>query len=162
MIHNSIKSQSGFTLVELVIVIVIVGVLSAYAVMRNSSPATYALLSQAQTMASDIRHVQSLATTWGKSLRITAVVGANGTYSVSCVASGAAPCNASPVINPATGAAFSVALQQGAVLSGPATLDISSLGQPSASAIYSVNTGGPNMEVRVAALTGFVTVIPPP
>jgi MSHA pilin protein MshC len=154
------RNEAGFTLIEMIIVMSVVGILSAYAIMKNSSPATYTLLSQAQTMASDIRHVQSLATTWGKSLRITAVAGTNGTYSVSCVTSGASPCNTNPVINPSTGAAFVVALQKDTVLSGPATLDINSLGQPSAAGAYILSTSEASMNVRVATLTGFVVVSP--
>lgn len=146
---------------ELVIVIVVVGVLSAYAMMRNSSSSVYSLLSQAQTLASDIKHVQSMATVWGKSLSISVVEGTNGTYSVSCTTVGAAPCDANPVINPATGTAFTIRLEKGVQLSGPATLVINSLGQPASSAHYSLGTiEGPSISVDVAALTGHVTVTP--
>lgn len=154
-----LDQQRGFTLVELIIVIVVIGIVSAYAIMKNSSPAAYALLSQAQTMASDLRHVQLLATTWGRSLRITAVSGVNGVYSVSCVNAGAAPCNVSPVLNPTTGSAFAVTVHD-AVLSGPASLDISSLGQPAAGAAYAISAGGTTMNVTVAPVTGFVVVSP--
>ena len=153
------SKEAGFTLIEMIVVIVIVGVLSAYAIMKSYSTAQFTLLSQAQTMASDIRHVQSLATTWGRSLRITADT-ANGIYSVSCVTAGTSPCNFAPVLNPSTGAAFSVALQQGAVLSGPATLDINSLGQPSAAGVYGLSASGATKNVSVSALTGFVVVSP--
>src|SRR5215213_4273363 len=132
MHHSPARSEAGFTLVEMVIVMVVLGVLSAYALMANSSPAAYTMLSQAQKMAADIRHAQALASTWGRSLRITAVAGTNGTYSVSCVSTGASPCDVSPVINPATGSTFMVSLQRNVALTGPASLDIDSLGKPSA------------------------------
>jgi hypothetical protein len=64
------------------------------------------------------------------------------------------------VINPSTGAAFVVALQKDTVLSGPATLDINSLGQPSAAGAYVLSTSEASMNVGVAALTGFVVVSP--
>lgn len=152
--------EAGFTLVELVIVIVVVGVISAYAFMKNSSSSMYSLKSQGQTMANDVRHVQALATTWGRSLRITTAAGANGTYAVSCVNAGSSPCDVSPVINPATGTAFSVSLEKDLVLSGPATLDIDSLGKPAASATYQLTIDGATVSVVVQALTGFVTVTP--
>ncbi len=155
------RNQSGFTLVELIIVLVVVGIISAYVFAKNSAPASYTLLSQAQTMASDIRHVQSLASTWGKKLRINVDTG-TATYSVSCATTTGvvAPCNVRPVINPTTNLPFSVTLQKGVVLSGPNQLDVNSLGRPSAAATYGVNVGGPNVEVRVADITGFVTVVP--
>lgn len=145
---------------ELIIVLVVVGLLSAYAMMRNSSSSVFSLLSQAQTLASDIKHVQTMATVWGKSLSISATGGLNGTYSVSCTTVGAAPCNTNPVINPATGTAFTISLQKGVSLSGPASLVINSLGQPASGAQYVLSTEGASMTVDVAALTGHVSVSP--
>jgi MSHA pilin protein MshC len=160
MHFRSQTREAGFTLMELIIVIVVVGLLSAYAMMRNSSSSVFSLLSQAQTLASDIKHVQTMATVWGKSLSISASGGVNGTYSVSCTTVGAAPCNTNPVINPATGTAFTISLQKGVSLSGPASLVINSLGQPAAGAQYVLSTEGASMTVDVAALTGHVTVSP--
>lgn len=141
-------------------VMVVVGILSVYAVMRDVRPAEVTLPSQAQKMASDIRHMQTLATTWGRRLRMTVTAGANGNYSVSCVTAGTAPCNANPVIDPATGNGFSIALQNNVVLGGTATLDFDSLGQPNAAASYTLTFGASVETVAVAALTGYVTVAP--
>jgi MSHA pilin protein MshC len=147
----------GFTLIELIIVVAIMGVLSAYAIMKNASPALYTIQSQAETLAANIRHTQTLATTWSRSLRLT-VTPATGTYTVACVTSGASPCNASPVVNPATGAVYSVSLERGVSIAGPATLNIDSFGKPSAAATYTLTGGGATVTVTVAAVTGFVTI----
>jgi MSHA pilin protein MshC len=158
---GSPMKEAGFTLMELIIVLVVVGVLSAYAMMRNSSSSTFSLLSQAQTLAGDIKHVQSMATVWGKSLTITATGGANGTYTVSCTTAVAAPCNTNPVINPATGTAFTISLEKGVVLTpSQGTLVINSLGKPASAAQYVLSSGSVNVTVDVAALTGHVTVTP--
>jgi type II secretory pathway pseudopilin PulG len=153
------RPLAGFTLIELVMIIVMLSIVSVYVVMNNVSPAAVTLPSQAQKMAVDIRHVQTLATTWGRSLRINT---ANNTYSVTCTSSVVAPCPSSTstnVIDPATGSSFSVALQNGVSLAGPATLDFSSLGQPSAAASYALSFGGNTRTVCVAGVTGLVNVI---
>jgi MSHA pilin protein MshC len=159
--RSTIPSKArGFTLIELVIVLVVVGVISGYALMKNSSSSVYTLVSQANTMAHDIRHVQTLATTWGRSLCISAAAGENGTYTVSYFITSTSQCNVSPVINPVTGAAFNVSLQKGVVLAGPATLVINSLGKPAAASSYTLTSGDATVTLDVAALTGYVTVTP--
>ena len=145
------QRQTGFTLIELIIVLLALGIMSAYAVMKNVPAAELTLPSQAQTLASDIRHTQTLAYTTGRSLRLTINACPNGipnTYCVSCVTAGA--CSQ----------AFSVTVQKGVVLGGTATVDFSTLGQPSTAASYSLASGGATETVAVAALTGLVTVSP--
>ena len=154
-------SHAGFTVIELIMVMALLGILSAYAVMRNVSPAEVTLPSQAQKMASDIRHAQTLASTWGRRLRISTD---SASYSVTCTSSVVAPCPAAtttPVTDPATGAGFSVSLQKGAVFVNPttATLDIDSLGQPLSAATFTLSAGSTET-IAVTALTGFVTVTP--
>ena len=157
----------GFTIVELIFVIVMVSILSVYAMMRSYSTGELSLPSQAQKMASDIRHAQTLATTQGKRLRITITAAANGNYKVlpCTVNAGVVTCTATPVTDPVTGAGFSVNLKNGVVLAGTATLDFSSLGQPldssgaSTSASYTLTSGSVET-ITVAALTGYVTVAP--
>ena len=161
---------AGFTLMEITIVLVIVGIVAALAFTRNSSPAAYTLLSQGEVLAANLRHTQTLATTWSRSLSVGLAGGVNGTYSVSCVtASAAAPCNSSPVIDPATGSGFSVSAENGVTLCGPAALSFDSSGKPAASAAYHLSLvddcdplhlppPSPGVTVTVAATTGFVTV----
>ena len=155
------SSERGFTVVELVLVMVLLALLSVYAVMRSVSPAEVTLPSQAQKMASDIRHAQTLASTWGRRLRIST---GGSSYWVTCTSSVVAPCPAAittPVTDPATGSSFQVSLQKNVIFESPstATLDINSLGQPLAAASYTLSAGSIKT-VAVTTLTGFVTVTP--
>jgi prepilin-type N-terminal cleavage/methylation domain-containing protein len=154
------RREAGFTLVELVIVIITIGVISAYAMVMNGSSGAYAVASQAESLASDLRHAQSLAHTWGRSLRVTINAGVNGTYSVSCVTAGNYPCNSSPVIDPSTGTAFARGLENSAVLAGPATIDFDSFGMPSAAASFSVTYESAVKTISLLAITGLVSVSP--
>ena len=154
-------SQTGFTLVELIIVIVVLGTLSAYAVMRSVSTAEITLPSQAETMASNIRHAQTLAYTSGNRMRLTINAGINGSYAVACV-TGTTPCSTD----------FSVTVEKDVALAG-STLYFNSLGQPSDSSgnplsnatsyalcVPSCAPGNSSKTVSVAAQTGLVTVSP--
>lgn len=160
-LHHS--DQGGFTLVELVIVIALIGIISVYAVMKSAPIAESTLPSQAQQMATDIRHAQTLAYTWGKRMRLAVTTGINGSYSVSCFA-GTPACD--------TSNDFTVTLQKNADMSG-STLYFNSLGQPSdsaGSAVSSTTTynlcfptcasATTTETVTVAPLTGYVTVSP--
>ena len=154
------KPPMGFTLIELVIVIVMLSVLAVFAIGRSISSAEATVSSQADMMAREIRHTQMLATTWEKRLRLSITAGANGVYGVSCVTAGAAPCNSSPVIDPVTGNAMQITLQYNVALAGPATLDFNSIGTPSAAATYTLTANGGVKTIAVQALSGFVTVTP--
>jgi len=157
-----ISAALGWTLAELVMVLVIASVLSYVAVQRFA-PLEAQSIQQAERLRNDLRQIQMLALAWGQSLRLAA---AAGTYSVSCVSAGAAPCNVSPVVNPATGQPYAVSLEAGLTLSGPGfTLDFDALGRPkngasftTANATFSISGGGNTRSVLVSPITGFAAV----
>lgn len=161
------RCAGGFTLIELVVVIAILGLLSAYAVLKLPSPAQATLPSQARQLASDLRHAQALAITWDQSL----VVSASGSrYSIACrTAAATAPCDATPVVDPATGSAFSTSLQKDVSFGSPTTASLSfdSLGRPVDStgtplvtdpaASYTLSAGSSMETVTVNRLSGKVS-----
>ena len=151
--------QGGWSLIELSIVLAIAAVLIFFAV-RSFQPQEAIARQQAERLRNDLRNVQMLAMTWDQALRVTT---AAGSYSISCVTAGAAPCNVSPVINPATGQSYLVNLEAGLTLAGPGfTLDIDSLGRPknggaftATSATYTISGASAARTVTVEPLTGF-------
>jgi type II secretory pathway pseudopilin PulG len=135
-------------------VLVILAILT-YVVVRSLRPGEALALEQAERLRNDLRHVQMLAITWGQALRVTT---AANSYSVSCVTAGVTPpCNAAPVIDPATNSPYTVNLEPGLTLAGPVTLDLDALGRPSGGAAFTISGGGVARTVVVTAITGFVT-----
>jgi prepilin-type N-terminal cleavage/methylation domain-containing protein len=149
-------SQQGFTLLELTVMVAVLGVLSAYAVIKYKGPAPLTLTSQAETLASDLRRAQALAYSSGQRMRVTPTAGTNGSYAVACV-TGTTPCSSD----------FSASFSHSVVLAG-STLYFNSLGQPSDStgsalsgaSSFTLTYDTATKTVSVAAQTGLVTVTP--
>src|SRR5438105_4320236 len=86
------RAVAGFTLLDLVFTIVILGALVKFAMMKLVTPATMTLPTQAQSLADLIRRAQSLAVVRGQRMSVSvAASGVNGRVNVACAAS--APCN---------------------------------------------------------------------
>jgi type II secretory pathway pseudopilin PulG len=155
------RRLAGWSFLELVIVLGVLAILTFFAVRSFYSQEAIAL-QQAERLRNDLRHVQMLAITWNQPLRVTATA---GNYSISCVTAGASPCNAVPVLNPATGQPYAVSLEPGIALAGPGfNLDLDALGRPknganliAANATYNISGGTTARSVVVAPVTGFVT-----
>ncbi|MBE7939291.1 MULTISPECIES: prepilin-type N-terminal cleavage/methylation domain-containing protein [Ramlibacter] len=158
--------QAGFTLVELVIVLVLVGILSAYIIALNTNSSALTARSQADKLASDIRHAQSLAMTWSQPLQFN--ISATG-YSIRCTSTTAgSPCNNTPstggtVTDPATNAAFQNTLGSGVSFAArPTAFTINTTGIPTVTGnSFQLSGGGTSFTVTVATGTGNITVTSP-
>jgi len=155
------RGLRGFTLLEVIFIIVLLGVFAQFAMMKLLTPATMTLPAQAQSVADLIRRAQSLAVVRGQRMSVSVTTaGANGRVAVACIAS--APCNTDA----------SVTASQGVVVGGASTVYFNSLGQPVNSAgtplaqdatfTLSYQTGSINSTytVTIAALTGRVSINP--
>ena len=151
------RSIAGFTLLELVLTVVMLGILAKFAMMKLVTPATMTLPAQAQSLADLIRRAQSLAVVRGQRMSVSvATAGADGRLAIACVAS--APCNTDS----------SVTVGQGAVVGSASTIYFNSLGQPvnstgaalASDTSFTLSYSSATYTVTVAALTGRVFVSP--
>ena len=166
-------AAAGWTLTELIIVLSVMSIMTTIVVVRSLPPKQPQALLQAERLRDDLRHMQLLAMTWNQSLRltVTAAAGPNpARYSVACVTAGAAPCNATPVLDPRGAGAFQVDLEPGLDLGlligagASTTLDMDPLGRPrlgaaliSANATFTISGGGVARAAVLQPLTGFAT-----
>src|SRR5438105_1356262 len=155
------RSGTGFTLLEMVFIIVVLGALTKFATMKLVTPATMTLPTQAQSVADVIRRAQSLAVVRGQRMSVSvAASGPNQTVAIACAAS--APCSTDT----------SYTLTQGAAAVASASpIYFNSLGQPANNAglaltsptvvTLSYASGNTNSyTVTVSLLTGRVSVSP--
>ena len=128
---TSIRS-AGFTLVELIIAIILIGILSAIVMTRINAKAQHSVTTQADQLRRNLSHIQLLAISQGARLKLAV---AAGNYSVCPALTVDAECpgnNATNAIgDPATGEKFSVNLTDGVVFTQPpGYYHFDSLGRP--------------------------------
>lgn len=129
--------SKGFTLIELIIVIVIVGILAIMVLPRMIATTTISARESAEMVASDIRKTQDLAMSDINSHTITFTSG-SGSYT----------------IDQGTANAQTVTLPPGVTINTTITITFTTLGVPNTGA--TINVGGTS--VVVTQNTGKVTV----
>jgi prepilin-type N-terminal cleavage/methylation domain-containing protein len=132
------KVQSkGFTLFELIIVMLLVGILSVYIGIRTPTTSLYAQSSTTEQIRRDIRYTQTLAMSLNASYSI---IFSTNSYTISP--------------NPPDGA-YTVTMPSGVTLS-PGTITFNSMGAPSAASSVTITATGTITTLTIAAETGFV------
>ncbi len=162
MLRWTRNGQHGFSLLELVLVITVLGIMSTFIAVRWQSTGALTLANQVDLLTRNIRHAQSLAMGWEQPLRFSV---AADSYAVVCVNSiGRLPCvTAGDVVTKPNGGAFSVALDNGVTLSGT-SLDFDPFGRPnsggsllSTSQSFTLASGSETYSLTLSPVTGFVS-----
>ncbi len=159
--HSHPAPQAGFTLVELIMVMVLMGILATVALPRFNFSGfdevgfrdkLKATLEFARKSAVAQRRT-TCVTLLGNSLTLTI-----DNVTPETVGVGACPRQLPlPASDAACGGATNaVCAPNGVVLAGPAALQFSPLGQPSAAAVFTVNGGTVTHTITVEAETGYV------
>lgn len=156
------KHERGVSMIEIVLVVMLIGILSGGILVKWQPTGAFTIRYQAEQFAQNIRHIQSLAMTWGLPLRL--VISAGG-YRVECVNStGTDPCvNAGDVVtDPSENAPFSIVLEDGVTLSGFST-EFDEAGRPvsgaallSADRVFTMTHSVSTETLTLKPVTGFV------
>lgn len=146
--RTSLKRSTGFTLIELVVVIGIATILSVFAIARINTT-SFDTEGFANRAAAMVRYAQKVAV----SQRRTVFVVIAGNNLSLCYTNAA--CGGGAVHEPPGANAFSYSAPGGVTLSNMATFSFDSLGRPSAGGTLKV-TGDVVRDIVIEAETGYV------
>jgi MSHA pilin protein MshC len=141
----------GFTLVELIAILIVVGATAVVALGRVSNTNTFAGLAFAHEVRAALRFAQKFAVTSGCDVQAV-VDGADATGAASSCLSASGAFAGNPLRNPQSGAAFSGTAPSGVDVSGSLTVTFDPAGGVTAGG--TVNVAG--LPVSVTAPSGLV------
>lgn len=155
--------SKGFTLVELIITIIVMGILSAVVLTNLNASAQHSVTIQADELRRNLSHVQFMAISQNKRLRLS-VNDAGNNYTVTACINAACAVPAA-VTDLATGENFSVNLKDNVTFAAAnrnSILDFDSLGRPQVGAVliaairtFTLSGSGNSVSVSVRPITGF-------
>jgi len=163
MRSNSIQFNQGYSLLEVVITIVVIGILSAVVVPSFKATSQHSVTTQADDLRRNLSHIQFMSISQGQRLRLS-VNSSGSKYTVeSC--SDAACSSTTAVIDPVTKQNFSVNMTDGVKLTPVnSTLLFDSIGRPQDAGglissipakTYMLSVTGRSVTVTVQPITGF-------
>jgi len=162
--------SGGFSLVELIILMIVIAIMAATVMLRLSAATEHSVTTDADQLRRNLSHIQALALGWGVRLKVSVTDGGKS-YTVTCRSVKAPPCTAvgSVAVDPSTGNNFIVALSNGVgLVAASGDLYFDSLGRPAsgdsvtslidAARTYTLTGGSrPPVTVAVQPITGFAT-----
>ena len=159
------KTQRGFTIAELVIVMVIVGVLSAVAVPRLFDKSEFAARAGRDFVASSLRYAQKSAVALRRNVCVD-IAGSSFSATIAAAPGSDQPCNAGvALIHPANGLSFADpanALPGGAAVMANASVVFDAAGRPLAApaaplaSVLTIAVAGYPAPISIEPETGLV------
>lgn len=145
------QASAGFTLIEAIVVILLLGIIGAYAAPKAFNTSKMTLDAQAKILASDLQRAQLLATT-------------SGSTAYFCTTSSGYRVQIGTACTTVATAAVAVTFEnQAALPATPPSVSFNSLGVPSAATSFvlsSAPAGSGSITVSTAAVTGLVSISP--
>jgi MSHA pilin protein MshC len=148
------RTQRGFTLAELIIVMVLTGVLAAVAIPRMVDKSGFAARGARDFVASSLRYAQKSAIAMRRNVCVNVGTGSLSVTHASAAGSTQACAAGNTVPNPATGVAFDAKpYAEGATVAAAASVVFDALGRPMSAALVPLSTA------QTITVNGYATAV---
>ena len=153
--------KTAFTLIELMIVIVIIGIAAAMAVPMVSSAGSFQIRAAGNIVAADLEYAKSLAISRGRPYKVVFNPGAESYQIQEPNGTAVVPPGRKDTTRFGPGSQLNNVLIAGANFGGSQTVTFDYLGSPeglSTQGVVTLNAGGIIKTVTVEPVTGFISV----